>query len=101
MTFGIPLERKFNADQLLIKDLGLKMYGTEVMSSYSDATVNILNMKFYILLERKFDTGQFLTKDLGLKMDGTEVLMSHIDIVNSICRNLSLLNITIYVLFNK
>ena len=77
------------------------MYGTEVMSSYSDATVNILNMKFYILLERKFDTGQFLTKDLGLKMDGTEVLMSHSDIVNSICRNLSLLNITIYVLFNK
>ena len=42
MTFYIPLERKFNADQLLIKDLGLKMYRTEVMTSYSDVRVEAL-----------------------------------------------------------
>ena len=41
MTFYILLERQFNADQLFIKDLGLKMYGTEVMS-YGDVTVNAL-----------------------------------------------------------
>ena len=33
MTFYIPLERKFNADQVLIRNLGLNMYGTEVMTS--------------------------------------------------------------------
>ena len=42
MTFYIPLERKFNVDQLFIKDLGLKMYETEVMTSYNDVTVNVL-----------------------------------------------------------
>ena len=38
-TFYLSLERKFNADQLLVKDLVLKMYGTKVMSSYSDISV--------------------------------------------------------------
>ena len=42
MTFYVPLARKFNADQFLIKDLELKMCGTEVMSSYSDVTVKVL-----------------------------------------------------------
>ena len=42
MTFYIPLERKFNADQLLIKDLVLKVYGTEAISSYIDVLVNVL-----------------------------------------------------------
>ena len=40
-TLYIPLERKFDADQFLRKDLGLKIYRTEVMTSYSDAIVSI------------------------------------------------------------
>ena len=59
------------------------------------------SMTFYILLERKFDADQFLRKDLGLKMYGTEVVMSYNDIIVSICRNLSLLNIRIYELLGK
>ena len=42
MTFYIPLKRKLNVDQLLLKELGLKMYGTEAMTSYSDVTVKVL-----------------------------------------------------------
>ena len=42
MAFYIPLERKFNAEQLLIKNLGLKIYKTEVMTSYNDVTVNVI-----------------------------------------------------------
>ena len=41
MTFYIQLEKKFDADQFLTKDLGLKMYRTEVLASYSDAIVSI------------------------------------------------------------
>ena len=42
MTFYLPLKRKFNADQLLLKKLRLKMYGTEAMTSYSDVIVKVL-----------------------------------------------------------
>ena len=59
------------------------------------------NMTFYIPLERKRDADQFLTKDLGLKMYRAKVMMSDNDIVVSICRNLSPLNIRIYVLLDK
>ena len=39
MILYIPLERKFDADRFLAKDLKLKMYGAEVMTSYSDVIV--------------------------------------------------------------
>ena len=39
MTFYIPLERKSDADQFLIKDLELKMYRPKVMMPYSDVIV--------------------------------------------------------------
>ena len=53
MTFYIQLERKFEADQFLTKELGLKMYRTKVMTSYSDFIVSTcrnlspLNIRIY------------------------------------------------------
>ena len=41
MTFYIPLKRKFDASQFLTKDLGLKIYKTEGMASYSDIILSI------------------------------------------------------------
>ena len=58
-------------------------------------------MTFCIPLERKFEGIQFLTMDLRLKMYGTKVMTSYSDIIASICRNLSSLNIRIYVLLDK
>ena len=90
-----------------MKNLGLKMYGNDVMLSYQDLNVNVLeklslqNKTFYIPLERKFDDDQFLTKDFGLKMYGTEVMVSYSDVIVRICRNLSPMNIRIYVLLDK
>ena len=58
MTFFIPLERKFDADQFLTKNLGLKMYGTEVMTLYNNVIVSIttnlspLNIRLCVLLDR-------------------------------------------------
>ena len=58
MTFYIPLERKFDADQFLTKNLGLKMYGTEVMTLYNNVIVSIttnlspLNIRLCVLLDR-------------------------------------------------
>ena len=57
-TFYIPLERKFDDDQFLTKDFGLKMYGTEVMVSYSDVIVRIcrnlspMSIRIYVLLDK-------------------------------------------------
>ena len=69
MTFYIPLERKVNADQLSIKDLGLKMYGIEGMMSYSDITVRIFRKLTPLKhqFERQFDYNHFLPKDSGYK----------------------------------
>ena len=44
ITFYIALERKFNADQLLIKDLGLNMYETEVMKSIFNKRLGVENI---------------------------------------------------------
>ena len=58
-------------------------------------------MTFYIPLERKFNADQFLTKDLEFKMYRTDTVISYSDVIVSTCRNLSLLNIRIYVLLGK
>ena len=58
-------------------------------------------MTFYIPLERKFNADQFLTKDLEIKMYRTDIMISYSDVIVSTCRNLSLLNIRIYVLLGK
>ena len=58
-------------------------------------------MTFYIPLERKFNADQFLTKDLEIKMYRTDITISYSDVIVSTCRNLSLLNIRIYVLLGK
>ena len=58
-------------------------------------------MTFYIPLERKFNADQFLTKDLEFKMYRTDIVISYSDVIVSTCRNLSLLNIRIYVLLGK
>ena len=41
MAFFIPLERKSDADQFLIMDSGLKKYGIEVITSYSNVIASI------------------------------------------------------------
>ena len=66
MTFYILLERKFDAGQFLIKDLQLKIYGTEGMTSYSDNIVSIFRKLFTLKhqFDKKFDYNDFLTKDL-------------------------------------
>ena len=67
MTFYIPLKRKFDANQFLAKGLGLKIYGTEGMTSYSDIIVDIFRKlpPLKHQCERKFDYNDFLAKDLG------------------------------------
>ena len=69
MTFYIPLKRTFDASQFLTKDLGLKIYGTESMTPYSDIIVGIFRklspLKHH--LEKKFDYNEFFSKRLGLK----------------------------------
>ena len=58
------LKRKSDADQLLTKDVGLKIYGTEGMTSYSDIIVSIFRKLSPLKhqFERKFDYNDFLTK---------------------------------------
>ena len=69
MTFYIPLKRKFDASQYLTKDLGLKIYGTESMTSCSDIIVSIFRKLSPLKhqFERKFDSNDFLAKDWGGK----------------------------------
>ena len=65
MTFHIPLKGKFDADQFLTKDLGLKIYRTEGMTSYSNIIVNISRKLSPLIhrFERKFHYNNFLAKD--------------------------------------
>ena len=72
MTFYILLERKFDAHQFLRKDLGLKMYGTEVVMSYNDVKVSIsrnlslLNIRIYGLLDKLFDASHIFPWKVNL-----------------------------------
>ena len=72
MTFYILLERKFDADQFLRKDLGLKMYVTEVVMSYNDIIVSIcrnlslLSIRIYGLLDKLFDASHIFPWKVSL-----------------------------------
>ena len=64
MTFYIPLKRKFDADQFLTKDLWLKIYKNEDITSYSDIIVSIFRI-LSPLKHQKFDYNDFSAKYSG------------------------------------
>ena len=61
MTLYIPLKRKFDASEFLTKDLGLKIYETEGMTSYRDIIVSIFRKLFPLKhqFEMNFDYNYF------------------------------------------
>ena len=61
MTLYIPLKRKFDASEFLTKDLGLKIYETEGMTSYRDIIVSIFRKLFSLKhqFEMNFDYNYF------------------------------------------
>ena len=65
MNFDMLLKMKFDADQFLSKNLGLKIYRTEGMASYSDIIVIIFRKLSPLKgqFEKKLVYNEFLAKD--------------------------------------